>query len=46
MLAEDVGYIPLYTSGELYLIRKGVEGFIKTPTGGAPIVTGLTKEVR
>lgn len=42
-LMEDAAVIPIFSDGNKYLIRKGVEGFGFTPTGDSCVVTSLTK---
>ena len=46
LLMEDAGTIPIYTTGNTYLIRSNVTGFQIPPTGTGVIITGLEKEVR
>ncbi|MBR5091436.1 MAG: peptide ABC transporter substrate-binding protein [Ruminiclostridium sp.] len=44
VLMENTAAVPLYTTGEAYLVRDSVKGFRLTPTGVGLIVTDLEKE--
>ncbi|MBR6171606.1 MAG: peptide ABC transporter substrate-binding protein [Eubacterium sp.] len=44
MLIEDAACIPLYSKQSVYLIRKGIEGFL-TASDGTVVLAGATKEV-
>ena len=45
IIMEDAGTVPIYTTGNTYLIRSNISGFQVPPTGTGIIVTGLSKEV-
>ena len=45
MLMDDAAFIPLFSRGEAYLIKKNVTGFQMTPTGIGCVLVGLRKEV-
>ncbi|MBR5179259.1 MAG: peptide ABC transporter substrate-binding protein [Lachnospiraceae bacterium] len=44
IIMEDAGTVPIYTTGNTYLIRSNVSGFQTPPTGTGIIITGLSKE--
>ena len=46
MVMEDAGIIPIFSKGENFMIREGVDGFLLTPHGDDYIVTGLTVKER
>ena len=45
ILMDDVAIIPLYSQGNVYLVKQGVTGFLINPTGSGCISIGLDKEV-
>ena len=45
VIMEDAGTVPIYTTGNTYLIRSNISGFQTPPTGTGIIVTGISKEV-
>ena len=46
IIMEDAGTVPIYTTGNTYLIRSNVSGFQTPPTGTGIIITGLSKGER
>lgn len=45
IIMEDAGTVPIYTTGNTYLIHSNVSGFQTPPTGTGVIITGIEKEV-